>query len=1006
MMTQKNCLALLVLLTACVNVTFSQETAPVLRWQKSFGGDGSDAVSPAAGANYSEPYKVLRRDRDGGYIAGATTTSNSNGDVSGPNFSGSRQVWIIKFDSALNIKWNKSFGGGGNDILHAVEPTPDGGYIFIANSDSGNGQVTDNHGFTDIWVVKLDRDGNIEWKKSYGGTGEETSNDIIVLSDGYIISGSSGSNDGDVTGNHDATNIYLADLWVLRIDFSGNIIWNKCYGKSGAVESGGSIRQTADGGFIVAGNACSDGGDVSGVHGNNGVADFWLLKLTSTGDIQWQKCLGGTRYEGIPHLEITGDGGYIVAGSTASFDGDVSGWHGGAADGWLVKLTATGQVQWQKCFGGSDADGFNDMIIMPDGGYVTAGWTSSKDGDITQWYGNSDYSVAKFSSSGNLVWQGSFGGQGGYGGYSFPYGILASTENEFLILGNTDATTGEVTGNHGQEDLWLIRADASNIIKGNVFVDKNANGIRDAGEASYSKLVISAQKDNTSSSTMPDENGAFRIVTDSGTYITTARPFSPYFTAIPASKTSVFSSYFNTDSFDIALQPIQVSHDVAISLFALSPARFGSSVTYQIYYENSGTESLAGGTIKMIKPQGLQFNSSLPAQSSVNGDTILWNYTSLGVGQTASIQVDFGQQANLGTLLQTSVQIIPQEPVLNLFDDTAFLKQVVIGSYDPNDKQESNGGLINQQYIGDGKPLHYMIRFQNTGTDTAFNVAVRDTLDAKLDWNTVEIIGASHHYNLQMTDGNKLSWAFNNILLPDSNVNEPASHGFIAYSVKPKNTVTMGDIINNGAGIYFDYNLPVATNRQQTVVMLSTLPVKLSQFDGVLQEAVVTLNWKTATEQHNRTFEIERSTEGVRFVKIGEVQAHNILSGASYIFTDASPVPGNNYYRLKMIDEDGQYSYSNIIVINLKKPADPVLTVYPNPAPNGVVSVNLQGKIEGACRLTLSDAGGRLVMTKNLGIIRSESYSTTVNLGGLQRGTYVLAFVAGSKTFTSKILLR
>jgi hypothetical protein len=268
------------------------------------------------------------------------------------------------------------------------------------------------------------------------------------------------------------------------------------------------------------------------------------------------------------------------------------------------------------------------------------------------------------------------------------------------------------------------------------------------------------------------------------------------------------------------------------------------------------------------------------------------------------------------------------------------------------------------------------------------------------------MIGSSHRYRLQITEGNKLAFEFRNILLPDSNINEPASHGYIAYRIKPKNTVITGDVILNSAGIFFDYNLPVQTNTEQTVVMATALPVKLSQFEGVLKDGIIKLNWKTATEQNTKLFEIERSTDGVNFGKVGEVKASNIMNGASYSFIDDLPVSGYNYYRLKIVDEDRKYSYSTIVIISVRKSEGITWKVYPNPSTNGVLSVNIFGKIDGICHLKVMDINGRLMIAKNMGTIRAESFSTTINLGGLQKGTYVIKLIVGEKLFSHKVIVR
>jgi uncharacterized repeat protein (TIGR01451 family) len=155
---------------------------------------------------------------------------------------------------------------------------------------------------------------------------------------------------------------------------------------------------------------------------------------------------------------------------------------------------------------------------------------------------------------------------------------------------------------------------------------------------------------------------------------------------------------------------------------------------------------------------------------------------------------------------------------LTPMDDTSFVAQLVTGAYDPNDKQENVAGKIPLAKITSGEDIQYVIRFQNTGTDTAFTVRITDTLDTKLNWNSLQMTGASHAYKMKVDDGNKITWIFDNILLPDSNVNEPLSHGYIAFRIKAKTTLAAGDYFQNKASIYFDYNLPIVTNNAITVV--------------------------------------------------------------------------------------------------------------------------------------------------------------------------------------------
>ena len=187
----------------------------------------------------------------------------------------------------------------------------------------------------------------IEWAKAFGGTEADQAQSIQQTSDGgYVVTGMTISNNGDVFGNHGGL-----DFWILKLDFLGTVKWKKVYGGSDN-DRPNSIKQTTDGGFVVAGHTLSNNGNVSG---NHGYYDAWVLKLDSIGIIQWQKTLGGTDWEEASDIEQTTDGGYILVGWSSSTDGDVSQNHG-SLDYWIVKLDYAGNIQWQKSYGGSNED--------------------------------------------------------------------------------------------------------------------------------------------------------------------------------------------------------------------------------------------------------------------------------------------------------------------------------------------------------------------------------------------------------------------------------------------------------------------------------------------------------------------------------------------------------------------------------------------------------------------------------------------------------------------------
>ncbi|MCX6689888.1 MAG: PGF-pre-PGF domain-containing protein [Methanoregula sp.] len=406
--------------------------APAISFQHSFGGTDADVAND------------IQKTADGGYIIAGYSESH-DGDVSGNH--GSIDYWIVKLTSNGVIEWQKSLGGSDEDVATSIRQTSDGGYIVAGYSASNDGNVSGNHGGYDYWIVKLSGTGAIQWQKSHGGSGDEKPYSVQQTSDGgYIVAGYSASHDGDVTGNHGGN-----DDWIVKLSSIGDIQWQKSHGGSGDDEAY-SIRETTDGGYIIAGDSASNNGDVSGNHGED---DYWIVKLTSTGTIQWQKSLGGSDDDEAYSIWQTTDEGYIIAGYTVSSDGDVSINHSDDefCDYWIVKLTSTGVIQWERSFGGSDDDIATSIRQTSDGGYIVAGYSASTDGDVSGNHGIADYWLVKLDSSGGAEWAKSLGGTSG----DYGYAVDQNTDGSYVVAGGSYSDDGDASGNHGDYDFWIVK---------------------------------------------------------------------------------------------------------------------------------------------------------------------------------------------------------------------------------------------------------------------------------------------------------------------------------------------------------------------------------------------------------------------------------------------------------------------------------------------------------------------------------------------------------------------
>jgi hypothetical protein len=271
-----------------------------------------------------------------------------------------------------------------------------------------------------------------------------------------------------------------SDYWIVKLNSQGTLQWQKSFGGSSS-DSASSIQQTSDGGYIIAGISDSNDGDVTGNHGKD---DYWIVKLDSLGTLQWQKSFGGSEIDNAYSIQHTSDGGYIIAGESWSKDGDVTGNHG-RNDYWIVKLDSLGTLQWQKSFGGSGIDIAYSIQQTSDGGYIIAGGSDSKDGDVTGNHGRNDYWIVKLDSLGTLQWQKSFGGRQG----DYASSIQQTSDGGYIIAGISYSNDGDVTVNHGNRDYWIVKLDSLGTLQwqkslgGSVW--DHANSIQQTSDGGY-----------------------------------------------------------------------------------------------------------------------------------------------------------------------------------------------------------------------------------------------------------------------------------------------------------------------------------------------------------------------------------------------------------------------------------------------------------------------------------------------------------------------------------------
>jgi len=428
----------------------------VIQWQQCYGGSDDDI-----GLSVLPSY-------NGFFLFGLS--SSTDGQVSGNH--GNTDLWLVSVDSSGNFLKSACFGGSEFDPAEQMKACPEGGYILLGGPFSTDGTVTNNHGGSDYWLIKTDREGDLQWQKCFGGSVNDMGSDLVVTSDsGFLCTGSSWSTNGDVTGNH---GVY--DYWVIKVDKNGNLKWENSFGGT-SMDNGLGLSETNDGGMILGGNTGSFDGDVQCEHHSE--IDAWVVKLDSLGDIEWERCYGGSNTESVIRILPREDGSYILLGTTDSDDGDVSGNHGGF-DFWVLKIDHEGNIIWQKCFGGSYDDDPIFFKRLSDGNFIAGGLTMSNDGDVSgnhSFEGYRDMWIFKFTPQGDLLWQQCFGGTDN----EYMHDVLELSDERLLIIGNTYTpnNTGDVQCTYrGFSDMWLLMVE-----------DSTLTGVKESME-SYNELKV------------------------------------------------------------------------------------------------------------------------------------------------------------------------------------------------------------------------------------------------------------------------------------------------------------------------------------------------------------------------------------------------------------------------------------------------------------------------------------------------------------------------------------
>lgn len=431
---------------ACTPMVQAQD----VQWEHSYGGRQAEYlfdVQPTA---------------DYGFILAGSSLSQATGNKT-ETASGDLDYWIWKMDEHGKEDWQKGFGGSGSDFLQSLRNTPDGGFILAgtSNSPKGLGKSEDSRGGNDYWIIKLNAKGAEEWQKTYGGSGQDDLLSAIPTRDGgYIVGGSSAS---DVTGDKTSKGNGNMDYWILKLDSQGKQEWQKSFGGQYA-DLLRALSPTADGGYILGGysNSSQSRDKSSDNFGDGG--DYWILKLDSKGDVQWQQTLGGDGDDQLYALQQTHDGGYIVGGNSNS---GASGTKGktskNGSDFWVLKLDSEGTTVWQQTYDFGNMDILSSIVENQDHSFLIGGHaqtevmgTTKKDRETIN-----DYIALKISDKGETLWDTSVGSEG----EDILRKAIETRDGGYLLAGtsNPEKTDYTATTDSGKKDALSGISNGQNL---------------------------------------------------------------------------------------------------------------------------------------------------------------------------------------------------------------------------------------------------------------------------------------------------------------------------------------------------------------------------------------------------------------------------------------------------------------------------------------------------------------------------------------------------------------
>jgi len=413
-----------------------------LAWVETFGGSGIDQAT------------AVVTTEDGAYMVVGSTYSN-DGHFAGLKSTTDADYFLMRVRPDGGVDWTKVYGGDDDELATGITKTSDGGYVLVGYSRSDNCFTGSNGGFHDYYILKVDTQGNEIWCQNFGYPGSDQAQNIIETREGDLMvtgffdvsaSGGQGNDDRENSGTLHG----VGEYWGIKLDADGQFFWKRYFGGSNNDRSY-NVMQTNDGGFVLIGSSESDDFDITD---SKGSYDYWAVKLSAEGDLEWTRSFGGSEIDIAYDIATTLDGNFLIVGDARSNDQDVSTNYGNA-DIWLVEIDPQGNLIWEKSLGGSMFDSAKDLLPMNDNLYCVTGSSRSNDVDVTTNNGENDAWTVVVDAQGTIIFEVAIGGSS----LDFSEGAAQGVDGALLIVGNTESSDGDVIQNLGYKDILIYKID-------------------------------------------------------------------------------------------------------------------------------------------------------------------------------------------------------------------------------------------------------------------------------------------------------------------------------------------------------------------------------------------------------------------------------------------------------------------------------------------------------------------------------------------------------------------